>query len=248
MDLIKKLEWEIYSKTNRFKAVVMQAKEIIAHAIALNLKFAIQWSGGKDSTAMTHLIKTMSDFPIIIQFDDCDWEETKPYVNDISQKFNWKIHDVYPDFSIWEGMIKSKPAENSVCATSHYLTRDGFIKPIQKKVKELNCKGRFMGLRAEESKGREKNYKTRGSLYQLKNKEYVCTPLINWTARDVFSYLVLNNIEINPCYLKNKFRQPEDIRLAWAVPTASVDTAIDIEHIKYYYPKHYKKLKEAKII
>jgi 3'-phosphoadenosine 5'-phosphosulfate sulfotransferase (PAPS reductase)/FAD synthetase len=242
----KILEWALHSHTAQYKKAVSTAKKVINLAAASGVRYVCQWSGGKDSTAMTHLVKQlMPDVPILTQFDDCDWGDKKPYIDRVSQSFGWNVVSVYPDFSVFEMMIKNHPGYNSVCRQQHSITIESFIKPLENKTKELGCTGRFLGLRNEESIGRRMNYRKRGAIYTTKKGWSVCNPLYSWTVMDVFAYLVSNKIEINPCYLKNKFRQPEHIRLAWAMPTNSVDMLGDIAHIKHYYPELFCRLREA---
>ena len=245
----KKIEWLLHSKTTEYKKSVAAAHRVIEKAGETKVKFVCQWSGGKDSTVLTHLVKKkMPDVPVLTQFDDCDWDDKKPYIERITSQFGWDVIAVYPDFSVFDMMIANNPGYNSVCKQSHSVTIESFIRPLEKKTEELNCTGRFLGLRNEESIGRRMNYRKRGAIYTTKAGWTVCNPLYSWTTKDVFAYLTDNNIEINPCYLKNRFREPENIRLAWAVPTNSVNMLGDVEHIKYYYPKLLCRLKDCKII
>ncbi|MHA1601791.1 MAG: phosphoadenosine phosphosulfate reductase family protein [Promethearchaeota archaeon] len=245
----KILEWKLYSKTNFYKKKVKIAIKNIQKAKDLNLKFSISWSGGKDSTAMTHLIKMVwPECPITSQIDDCDWPETLPYMKRLAEKYDWKIHFVKPDFKIWDVINKIDLTSDNFCSQNHWLTKEGFLKPLWNKYKELDCKGVFLGLRAEESGARKRNFLYRQFLYQKKNGQWTCIPIAMWNIRDVYGYLTANNIEINPCYFKNRFRQPEDIRLAWALPSAYGIGQGDLEHIKYYYPKYFEKLRKFLIV
>ena len=245
----KYMEWLLRSKTWQHQKLIRESKVIIKNALACDFKFGIQWSGGKDSTAMTHLIRSIApDVPIIIQFDDADWPETKPYVEKISNIMGWDFIEVWPKFSVMERMAIQNPCHESVCAQTHSLTMDSFIVPLENKFYKLGIKGRFWGLRNQESIGRRMNYRKRGALYETKEGRVVCTPIHDWLAEDTFAYLVSNGVEINPCYLKNKFVEPEQIRLAWAVPTNSVSMLEEVEHIRHYYPDHYRKLKRLGII
>jgi len=238
------LKWRLHSKTKLFKIRVAEAKENIEKALSLNVKFGISWSGGKDSTVLTHLVKFIQGCPIISQFDDCDWQEKRPYMERVSKDMDWKINAVCPNFSVFKAAMKADPINNSICSLSHWITQKGFLKPVDDKFKELGCRGRFLGLRIDESDKRRKHLFLRGALYQKKNGDWICNPLAKWSVKDVFAYLTINNIEINPCYFNNRFFAPEEIRLAWALPTPTGFRYGDAEHIKYYYPRHYMRLKK----
>lgn len=242
---MKKLEWSLRARQYDHINLVKEAKSIVRRAIE-KADFTVSWSAGKDSTAMTHLVKSVCpDIPIIIQFDDCDWLEKEPYVERIIKKYGWNIHRVYPKFSIWEQALKTNIGTDNICAQSHNLTKYGFIDPLDKKRKQLNCDGAMLGLRMKESIARKINLASRGPIYETKKGGWRCCPLWNWEARDVFAYMTHRDIEINPCYLKNKFLEPEEIRLSWALPTPSGISRNDMAHIRYYYPEHYRKLRDA---
>lgn len=237
-------EWVILAKTTGFKRKVEDSKRIISQARDIGT-FAVSWSGGKDSTAMCHLVKSIiADCPIVVQIDDCDWPEKTPYIDCVSSRFGWEYHVATPDFSVWEMMNERKIGRDEFCRIDNPVTIDGFLKPLDKKRIELGCSGWFMGLRAEESRNRRLNYAKRGAIYSTKGGVMRCLPVVRWSASDVFAYHVDNGIEINPCYLNNRFKKPEDIRLSWAVPTPMGMSSGDIENLRYHYPQQFRKLRE----
>src|SRR5690606_13832135 len=58
----------------------------------------------------------------------------------------------------------------------------------------------FLGLRAEESRGRAMNRATRGTLYRKANGQVVCQPLADWRGLDVYAYLFARGIDVLPVY------------------------------------------------
>jgi len=244
----KILEWRMISRTLSHQRLVEQAKIIIEKALS-EADFLISWSTGKDSTALAHLVRSVDgSVPIVIQFDDCDWPEKRPYSERVCAVQRWEIFSVFPDFSIWEEAKKLRIGHENICAQTHDLTRDGFLKPLENIRKSLNCNGTFLGLRNEESDARRMNLCKRGALYQLKDGTWRCSPLWQWKASDVFAYLVSHEVEINPCYFQNKFMPPENIRLSWALPTPGGLCHGDMEHIRYYYPEHFARLRELEVV
>jgi len=238
-----KQEWKIRANEKSFQYLVSQTKEIICNANEKG-KMACSWSGGKDSTAMTHLIKTLyPNTPVITQFDDCDWKEKREYIDVIDQKYHWGAHFVAPDFSVWARALQYKIGYENLCSPSHALTKDSFLSVLKQKQKDLCCDVICIGLRSDESYGRKMNFRKRGMLYKTKDNEWKCCPISKWKAIDVFAYLVVNEIEINPCYFYNRFFQPEEIRLSWSLPTAHGICRGDMQHLRYYYPEQYRKLR-----
>jgi 3'-phosphoadenosine 5'-phosphosulfate sulfotransferase (PAPS reductase)/FAD synthetase len=59
----------------------------------------------------------------------------------------------------------------------------------------------LIGLRAEESRGRLMNRRAHGVLYPRGDGRWIATPLADWTALDVFAYLVSNDLPVSQEYL-----------------------------------------------
>lgn len=241
------LEWRIYARTKQHQRRVHESLGIIKEATEKDVKWCVSWSGGKDSTAMVHLVKRIDEsIPIIIQFDDCDWPEKEPYVERISRAFGWPLFECKPNFSVWEAALQYKVGEENLCATTHSLTRTAFLEPLEQLKRKLGCNGTMLGLRMKESKHRRLNAISRGSIYELVSGMWRCCPLQTWSARDCFAYLVSQDVEINPCYLNNQFESPEEIRLAWALPTPTSLRYGGMQHMRKYYPRHWERLCESK--
>ena len=244
----KILEWKLYSKLPEYKRQIKSAITIINRAKSLNKKFMICWSGGKDSTVMTHLVKSIwHDCPITVQFDDCDWPEKKDYIDRICNKFKWKINKAIPDFSIWEYAKINRIGYVNFCSKDNKLTKEGFLKPLNDMRKKLGCDGSFIGLRKEESNRRKRGQKYNGNIYTLKTGEIICTPVIHMNVKTIFAYHVVNDIEINPCYFHNAFDDPEEIRLSWFLPTIYRYSKGEPEYMKKYYPELYNRFRNMNI-
>jgi 3'-phosphoadenosine 5'-phosphosulfate sulfotransferase (PAPS reductase)/FAD synthetase len=236
--------WKLRAKTPEYRRHVGYA-EAAVHAAQSAATMVLSWSTGKDSTAMTHLVRSIYPaVPIMIQFDDCDWPAKRPYAERVAAAQKWDVHEVVPTFSVWDRMKAGKIGEDNFCAQSHSLTRDSFLKPLAEMQHALGCDGVYMGLRAEESKARNAHLSLRGEVYRLVSGEWRCCPLARWTSEDVFAYLVANGVEINPCYFNNRFLPPDEIRVSWAIPTPSSLAHGDMEHFRHYYPAQFRRMRE----
>lgn len=243
-----KTEWKLRVLSSEYRRKVDHSRGVI-RAAAKKGSFMLSWSAGKDSTAMTHLVKSLCpDVPIVIQFDDCDWPTKREYVERVSVNQGWDFKAVEPDFSVWERASSGRIGYEDFCSVRHPLTRYGFLEPMSDAQHTLGCNGIYMGLRAKESYARAMNFRSRGALYQLKNEEWRCCPVVLWTAEDVFAYHIDNGIEINPCYFQNKFKEPEEIRLSWAIPTPESIRYGNMEHIRYYYHEQYSRLRDLGVV
>jgi len=239
------IRWKLISNRNGFKRCVEGTKQIIRNAVTC-ARFCVCWSGGKDSTAMCHLVKEMyPDIPIVVQFDDCDWPEKKAYIRTVAEMFGWVIHSAQPLFSVWDKVKDIELKGERITDQTHWITREGFISPLEKKRKEIGCNGAFIGLRIEESRARFLNHAVRGEVYKVANGEWRALPMSYWKTSYVFAYHVANDIPINPCYFNNGYYQPEEIRLSWALPQSSENYYAHLQHIRTYYPKQYAKLREV---
>jgi 3'-phosphoadenosine 5'-phosphosulfate sulfotransferase (PAPS reductase)/FAD synthetase len=221
------------------------SKRIIIETFSIpDVNFCLMWSGGKDSSAMVHLVRVIDpSIPIFSQFDDCDWPEKRPYMDRVAERHGWDFISVEPGFSVWEAVQNHKIGTENICGIDHPITIDAFIMPLKAATRASNCDGIFLGLRSDESYIRKKNFQKRRHTYQLKDGTWRCCPLSMWSTRDVFAYLVSNDVEINPCYFYNAICHPEEIRLSWALPTVGWKGR-DIEHIRRYYPQQFRRLRE----
>ena len=65
--------------------------------------------------------------------------------------------------------------------------------------------GQIWGMRAEESRRRARVLGARGPIYQTKaRKTATCCPLWNWSGRDVWAYILENDLPYLSCYDRNE--------------------------------------------
>lgn len=237
--------WRLHAKTAAFRKAVLLAESIVRRAAIKCPTLAVCWSGGKDSTAMAHLVRRIvPDAKLVVQFDDCDWPGKRPYIDEVCGRFHWTIHAVEPDFSVWEAMKQEGNIGNAdFCSLRHWITREAFIQPLESAMHLVGARCVCIGLRDLESKTRKINSARRGTVYQLANGSWRCLPMAKWTARDVFAYLILNNIPINPYYLSDPMLHPEDVRLSWAIPVASGCDG-GMEKFRRTYPERFRALRD----
>jgi len=72
---------------------------------------------------------------------------------------------------------------------------------LDREAKRRGFDGSFIGLRREESNNRNRLFTMRGNLYFAKTRgEWACHPLEKWTSKDVWAYIVKNNLPYNELY------------------------------------------------
>src|SRR5690606_35979235 len=72
---------------------------------------------------------------------------------------------------------------------------------------ENGITGQFLGLRKEESNGRRISLLKRSPIYQMQDGMWKCCPLADWTAKDVWAYIVTRNLPYPKFYDYDKFGQ-----------------------------------------
>lgn len=97
----------------------------------------------------------------------------------------------------------------------------------------------FVGLRADEARGRRMSLAVHGSLYQnTVDRAWRACPLHDWSARDVFAYLVSRDIPIHPHYRRcaEAGLDPEQQRIDWLIAPMIVAQRGALQVVRRLYP------------
>ena len=166
----------------------------------------IMFSGGKDSTCILHLVRSVNpDIPALFENTGVEAKETMDYIKNIdnilitkSDHTFWQIVDRYG----YPGIKSSQRSHdgNKCCV---YLKH----KPGQKMMRQKGFDLAFFGLTMSESRNRMMLLKRKGSLYYAKSdKIWKCNPIMDWTESDVWTYIKYNKIPYNSGYDKGWLR------------------------------------------
>jgi len=243
------------ANTSAFKKKVEKAQTVVYdffHAIDeavpnIVTQCRAMWSGGKDSTAMLHLIASIfydNRLPIraVTEKDTMDFPGELEYIKTISEMFRYKVDILSPEKDPWE-YIKEIDFSDDIHSRGIKFANDFFYNLIRDYKQANNVGAVLLGLRAEESKARRMNFLKNGYWYYCKrDNEFVCQPLADWSASDVFAYLFSRNIPIFDVYFKTAFvDSPEQIRKSWILPSARTNQGQAV-FLKYYYPEIFDSL------
>ena len=232
----------LHSKSRQFKKQLDKAKDCIEEYLSLDVSSYVSLSGGKDSTALTHLVSTIDPtIQVMSEKDDLDFPNEKEYVQSLCNFCGMDLDIIEPK-NIIEKLSKVDFTED-VHSQGTYFSDEVFYKLLKKYQEDNNYKGVFLGLRSQESNARRWNRKTKGKIYYNNSwKQMVCQPIVDWSAKDVFAYLFSNEIDIMPIYFQTKFHEsPEEIRKSWTIPSGESQRGKAV-WLKWYYPEIYKKL------
>lgn len=192
------LAFKLHAKTSAYKMRVRNSLLLIEDAFASASKWYIAFSGGKDSTCILNLVRTVA-LDTIAASSIQQWclPETTSYLATIANLHlaasgsdhgtgwsrNWDSELDIPDGVMWIGG-KVGSADKTI---KHYGI-DG-------------AQGAFVGIRQDESGARKIHIRTLGTLfYNHRNEAHQCYPVGHWTLMDVWAYIFENNLTYNQAY------------------------------------------------
>ncbi len=238
-------EYRLLATLGTHRRRVDRALRVIDRALAASSNPYVAWSGGKDSTAMLHLVQQRRPcIPVLCVQTDIELPDHAAFVPEAARTLHANLTIIRPDVSAWETVKTLGGPFGQVNRASSKLDRLCFFDPIARVVKERGFDLVFLGLRAAESRARAMNRYTHGLLYANKGCGLLtCTPLGDWSGDDVFAYLVSRGLPVSPVYAKTMFHpQPERVREGWWVPGESAAAHGGLVWLKHYYPDLFARL------
>ncbi len=197
--------WDLlreYARTSTHALRVASARRRIREAMASGRRFRVGVSAGKDSTALAVLIAECGgEVRGVAVKDDLDYPGEEAYIRALDIRTN-PIDVLRPPVSLRAFLRDERVSllENLHDRTSELSSR-WFYGLLDGHRKADGYDGIFLGLRAEESRGRARNAWSRGPLYTRDDGLTVAQPLLDWTAEDVHAFLATRDVPLLPVYL-----------------------------------------------
>lgn len=188
---IDKRAFQIWADTDEYDSRVLEARSIVRKSRQPNYLAYLAYSGGKDSTAMLHLIHDIIPDIHICLYDlrpkipDVYFQE----ILDICHHITGRYPTIWPRIST-KGMISD--------IINHYIP-------------DLYHKGyrtTYVGLRRKESLNRKHRIDNNIMITRIPE----VWPLRNWSADDVWAYIVSNGIKYHSYYDNRGESDITDIR------------------------------------
>lgn len=233
----------LHSESSLYLRRLEKTAQIVNEFLNKGLKVILSVSGGKDSVAMAHLVTQIApNTKVVSEKDDMDFPNEIPYMLNLKNRYQWDLDIITPNVSLWS-VIENFDITEDIHSKGTNFSETYFYGLLRKYHVENDVQGVFLGLRAQESKGRLYNRKKRGLIYFNNSwQQWMCTPIVEWEAKDVFAYLFSNDIPILDVYFKTNFvGTPEKIRKSWILPSAQSSNGQAL-WLKYYYPDIFNRL------
>ena len=258
----------VHAKTKGFQRRLDLSRYVVDVIREVAPDAAVYWSGGKDSTVLTHLVCVDRGWKcrVYSEKDDLDYPGEREYVERLAREWELDLEIVSPDFSLKHWMDKNcGSALDDVHSRRSALSKAAFYPLCDALNERHECS--ILGLRAAESKFRsyarvQKKLATRdveddrvrkcnGLFYPIirggtTSGKWRASPLGDWSSLDVYAYAASRGIELLPVYKCVAFMHSDDparIRKSWWVP-GSQSSKGGVAWLRHYYPSLYKQLQK----
>ncbi|MEN6492612.1 MAG: phosphoadenosine phosphosulfate reductase family protein [Rectinema sp.] len=239
------LEIKLHAGRYEFGRRVGSSVRMIETALASGRRFYVSWSGGKDSTAMLHLIRSVSpSIPVMHIRSGYEMPDGAEYMKKIVEDWGLNFTEIdapcdYMDLCREFGLPHTRSWE-----TQQEIVRQIKKQPGRRWALDHAYDGMFWGLRAEESKARcAICTRHRSGIIDSSGIERIA-PIGDWSARDVWAYILSEGIPPNPIYLHEGCGQTRmTIRNAGWLSTDGAERG-RLEWLRRFYPEQYRKVRE----
>lgn len=241
--------FDLHARTLSHRRAVDGAMRIAERAISSASSPMVSWSGGKDSSALAHMLRVRIGAGVLAlsEKDDLDYTGEEDYVRSLAAAWDLNLEIVRPPVSPLGWLLERRgqlSAGEDMHGRAAGLSRACFYGAM-----ERASEGHDMvlwGLRAEESGRRRALLTAKGTDYAIKNGSRRCAPLAHWTGLDVFAYLQEHGVEPLPVYrccgwLPEHRQKPWLIRKSWWIPGAHAAHG-QAAWLKRYWPSLFAKL------
>lgn len=237
-----------HAKTRAYARRVDVARSVASNELERATSPCIMWSGGKDSTAMTHLIRVGlgANVPAISEKDDLDYPGEREYVERLATAWDLRLTILTPAISPRAYLAEHAHelrAWDDVHSRRAGLSAAVFYDEVERASAPHDMI--FLGLRKHESRHRMMNRNVYGLAYTKRDGKRVAQPIGDWSGLDVMAYMRAHDIDALPVYRCIGFMHANDpwrVRKSWWVPGKSSSKG-GIAWLQRYYPSLYAQLR-----
>lgn len=170
---MKEKEAVLYCNGQKFKSLVERTSRFVELALKTFESPSVSCSFGKDSSVMLHIITQIKpDIPVVFAYT----KETY-------------IIDNYEDVIKWWVEEKKINLHTIFCERETLDERTMSTEKIKHSWKEC-----FVGIRADEGKGRMLSIRRHGKIYVYNDGSKRACPMAGWSVMDIEAYTIANGI------------------------------------------------------
>lgn len=169
-----------HTQTDIYKKHLKEAIQVIKQ---IPLNYYVSYSGGKDSTVLTHLCLQANHGRIVWHWDYGDYLIPRPIEEEVLDN----LYLLGAKRIIYDKRIGDD------ARTNHGYGYKQFFSTIKKNMRIYGLQGGIVGVRREEST-------TRKNKYTSHFQENTYYPLLNWTWEDIWGYICSNHLPYAKVY------------------------------------------------
>lgn len=187
----------VWARTDVHRRRVERAIDAVRRAAEIGA-VGVSYSGGKDSTCTLDLVRgVIPNAPTAFFDSGVELESTYEMVATVGAE------TIAPRMSMlemarysgWWGCANPVDAGCPFDAKAVLIQEPGEAFVVRRRLRAI-----VIGVRADESGGRTMHVRSRGELYQGKDRTWYCLPLAMWTIADVWAYIASRGLQYNAAY------------------------------------------------
>jgi phosphoadenylyl-sulfate reductase (thioredoxin) len=180
---MKSLNWKIRSSNKVLKSALDKFQP----------KIAVAWTGGKDSTALLHMIRTINEgtvkIPVMFIDTGLHFKETLKFVDKVER--DWKLNLV----RVSDKHTLREYKETKSKLKKKELARMMKVRCIKKAIKKNRWNALIVGIRWDEHEARA------SEVYFSARKNHMrIHPILHFTEQDIWDYIRKYKLPYNPLY------------------------------------------------
>lgn len=236
-----------HARTRAHQRRIDSSLRVVERCMTETPNASVSWSGGKDSTVMTHLVCVRFGARVTVcsEKDDLDFPGEEAYVRHLAAEWGLDLRLLRPPISPREWIVQHRHelhVGDDIHGRAAGLSKACFYKVMEEANRGFDAV--MLGLRTEESAIRQRVRRYHGRYYELRDGGHRVLPIADWSGIDVFAYAAANGIELLPvyrCLALMHEEAPWKLRKSWWLPGTSSSYG-QVVWLRRYWPSLFRTL------
>lgn len=249
-------EYALYAKTKKYQELVKKTTEDIKIKLSgltvfdSQNKIGVSLSMGKDSVVMLDILYKIWQNKIYPCFFDsgAEFPESLELLEILESKYNnLEFTTVDPEINIWQiykkcGWWGYKGFDKEeIDFTAEQVKSILIREPAKTAIDALHLDVFCIGLRKEESKGREIFLNKGNWQYPKYSKVPLYYPLADWSYKDIWAYIASQNLPYNKIYDYDLILDKDESRVGSYLGTSKISKG-RLLTLRLYHPEIYNRV------